>query len=104
GLPGGDRIVAWVKPGQLAVVPALGHAAGVDRLELCGLTGMLPAVGLEALLPLGLDFAAALATAAEVLECLLRHVEMLVRVPAVGLLGQPHLVLPQGIAVRARGV
>ena len=70
-------------------------------LQLGRLGAVLGAVGVEALLPLGLLLAAALDAAAEVLERLVRDVERLLARVAVDLLGEPDLLLAERRAVRA---
>ena len=103
GLAGGDRLLAGSKRGRSASQPS-GIPPGTDHLEQRRLLGERPAVGVESLLPLGLEPAATCAALAEVRQRLLGHVEVLVRVPAVRLLGQPHLVLAERRAVRGRRV
>src|SRR5205085_11573773 len=78
--------------------------AGDRDLEELRLLGLLLAVAVEAPVPLLLPLPAALTALTEMGERLVRHVEVLVRVPAVELLGRPHLVLPERRAVGLRGV
>ena len=93
----GERLL---QPG----VPAGGQLTGQRGPQLCGQLRLGLGVGVQPLLP-RLPGPLALADPdAPALVHPLRHLEVLVRVPAVDLLGGPDLVLAQGGTVRLGGV
>ncbi len=102
-LAGRDRIIVG-REARHVRVPPVGQLGGIDHLELRSLLGELPAVGVEAGVPLGLELAPPLAAAAEMRQRLVGHVELLVGIPAVRLLRQANLLLAKRRAMRRGGV
>ena len=102
GLAGGHRGAGVVR--RQVVGPALGQPAGEHAVELGGAVRVLRAPVVEALLPLGVQRAAAVDDLARVCEDLGGHVEALGRVEPERLLGGRDLLGAQGGAVRLAGV
>ncbi len=104
GLAGGDGVVRRVEPRRIGV-PALRQPAVHHQRQLGPQLGMLRLVRVGARVPLGLGLRArGHGGLAEMLGHLVGHEEVGVGVPAVGLLGEPHLVLAQRRAVGRVGV
>ena len=93
-LPGRDRFVVGREARQVGV-PPVGKPPCVDHLERVRLSRERRPVRVEALLPLGLELASTIACEAEVGQRLVGHVEVLVGIPAVGLLGEADFVFAQ---------